>query len=253
MHWPVASSSGHNSISYLPTWQAMSQLVKTSVAHPTPPTRRIGVSNFSPAQITALLPIAKPYAHQYETHPYLPQAGFLATHKTLGIHVTAYSPLGNANPIYTSARKGDAASAVPPLLQNPVVEGIAKARHCTPAQVALRWGIGRGVSVIPKSAHKERIEENWEALGCDLKEDDYEALEALPVKRFNNPGDGWGVPLYGGLEDSSANVDGEQVREEVLEKANAPGLWSRVGEVVEGLGMRGVVDRALGRMQRAEL
>lgn len=250
MHWPVASQDGKNSITYLPTWQAMSHLTKPapSPGNPNPShalARHVGVSNFSPAELTTLLPIHKPYAHQYETHPYLPQAVFLKTHKTLGIHVTAYSPLGNANPIYTSYRKGLSAEAVPPLLQNPVVEGIARERHCTPAQVALRWGIGRGTSVIPKSAHKERIEENWESVGCNLKDSDYEALEALPVKRFNNPSKGWGVPLYGGLEDSEAGVVGGAVQ-----TTDVKGWMSRVASA---LGLEGTIERALGRMQRVEL
>lgn len=212
MHWPVASSNGHNSISYIDTWRAMSLLTKPvpSPGNPTPAhpvVRYIGVSNFSPKQIESIMDIAKPYAHQYESHPYLPQKDFLAWHKKHGVHVTAYSPLGNANPTYTTWKKSVSAAAVPPLLENPVIVAIAMERGCTPAQVALRWGMGRGTSVIPKSAHKERIEENWAALECKLDEDDWEALEALPIKRFNNPSKGWGVKLYGGLEDAEEGDD----------------------------------------------
>lgn len=211
MHWPVASANGRNIISYKSTWHAMSLLTKPvpSPGNPEPShplVRHIGVSNFSPKQIESLLEIAKPYAHQYESHPYLPQKQFLEWHMKHGIHVTAYSPLGNANPTYTTWRKHVSAAAVPPLLSNPVIVAIAAERGCTPAQVALRWGTGRGTSVIPKSAHRERIEENWASLGCKLDEDDWETLEALPVKRFNDPSRGWGVPLYEGLEDAG---DGE--------------------------------------------
>lgn len=187
--------------------------------------RHIGVSNFSPTQLTALLashPRNKPYAHQLETHPYLPQDGFLATHKTLGIHVTAYSPLGNMNPTYTSWRKERAAEAVPPLLDNDIVKSIAEDRDCTPAQVALAWGMKRGTSVIPKSKHEDRIIENYETVEkCRLEKSDFKRLEELPVKRFNNPSKAWGVPLYDGLQDSASIVaedakKGKQCSEKVL-------------------------------------
>ena len=166
-------------------------------------TRYIGVSNFSPSQILAILPIAKPYAHQYETHPYLPQTDFLAFHKTHGIHVTAYSPLGNQNPIYTSWRKDFYAEHLPTLLENPVVTEVAEKRGCTPAQVVLKWGMLRGTSVIPKSKHADRIAENWKSVGCEIQPADRAMLISMARKRFNNPSNSWGVRLYQGLQDST--------------------------------------------------
>lgn len=239
MHWPVASTpKKRNHISYLPTWRAMSLLSKPAPApgNPSPKalTRHIGVSNFSPAQLAAILPIHKPYAHQLETHPYLPQDKFLKQQKNHGIHVTAYSPLANANPTYTAWRKAVSAAAVPPLLKNPLIVALAEKRRCTPAQVALRWGMGRGTSVIPKSQHQDRIEENWASVGCNLEEGDWEDLKGLPVKRFNNPSKGWGVPLYEGLQD--AGVEGWGV-----------GLWRVVGAYAGGLRewMGGMMGREL--------
>ena len=63
----------------------------------------------------------------------------------------------------------------------------------------------RGTSVIPKSQHAVRIEENFASKKCKLEEEDYVTIEKLGkkyLKRFNNPSEGWGVPLYQGLEDA---------------------------------------------------
>ena len=56
--------------------------------------------------------------------------------------------------------------------------------------------------MIPKSAHVERMEENFTAEKCGLEEEDREELAGLPVKRFNNPSKSWGVRLFEGLQDS---------------------------------------------------
>ena len=155
---------------------------------PTTQVRHIGVSNFSPSQLITLLkatPRHPPYAHQMELHPYLPQTDFLNWHAGHGIHVTAYSPLGNTNPTYGSSRKQNAAMAVPPLLESPLLEQIAAKIECSPAQTALAWGMQRGSSVIPKSVHQGRMQENFDSGGCKLSSADVTALETeLPVKRF---------------------------------------------------------------------
>lgn len=118
---------------------------------------------------------------------------------TLGIHVTAYSPLGNSNPTYKPGEDDFV-----PLLKNKVINKIAEERGCTVAQVALKWGLLRRTSVIPKSGHIERIEEDFEATKCDFKPEDIFTLsKELPVKRFNNPSDSWKVPLFDGLEGTS--------------------------------------------------
>lgn len=202
MHWPVAStSSGDNKIYYVETWRAMTQLVQSGK------TRHIGVSNFSPHQLETLLNSTThpPAVHQMELHPYLQQSDWIAFHQSHGIHVTAYSPLAGTNPTYDKKAAQQASSLPPALLDNKAMKEIAEARDCTVAQVALAWGISRGTSVIPKSAHAARIDENFESTECKLKDEDYKAIAGLGKEythRYNNPSKGWGLHLYEGLEDS---------------------------------------------------
>lgn len=194
MHWPVASTSHGNEIYYVDTWKAMVQLVQSGK------TRHIGISNFAPAQLETLLNSTthKPSVHQMEMHPYLQQNDWLAYHQVHGIHVTAYSPLAGTNPTYDGRSK-------PPvqLLNNKAIKKIAKKRGCTAAQVALAWGQSRGTSVIPKSSHAGRIEENFGSKKCELEDADYKVIAELGEEdtfRYNNPSKGWGVKLYDGLE-----------------------------------------------------
>lgn len=165
--------------------------------------RQIGISNFSPHQLHHLISTSthKPSVHQFETHPYLQQTEWVKLHQDHGINVTAYSPLANLNPTYGSP--GKSKDTPPSLLENKEISEIAEKRGCTNAQVALKWGMWRGTSVIPKSSHASRIQENFDALECDLEEEDYEVIREVGktyLKRFNNPSEGWGVPLYKGLD-----------------------------------------------------
>ena len=196
VHWPVASSDNGLEEDFIETWRAMTQLVQSGKA------RHIGVANFSPAQLQALVNSTShpPSVHQFETHPYLQQTEWIAYHKLHGIHVTAYSPFAGTNPIY-----GDPKHAPPHLLDNKAIQRIADDHDATPAQVALAWGLSRGTSIIPKSAHVDRISENFASSNITLDKEDYEILADLGEKfthRYNNPGKNWGLKLFDGLEDS---------------------------------------------------
>lgn len=148
-----------------------------------------------------------------ELHPYLEQEAWIAANQALGISVTAYSPLGNSNPTYHSFFRSPVSffsslwkikeKTPPPLLENEVLKDIAERRNCTPAQVALKWGMGRGTSVIPKSSHAEWIRENFESERCLLRVEDLVRLRGVGRKwltRFNNPSKNWGVELFEGLD-----------------------------------------------------
>jgi 2,5-diketo-D-gluconate reductase A len=79
-----------------------------------------------------------------------------------GVVLEAYSPLGTGRH-----------------LDDPTVRGIAARLGRTPAQVLLRWCVERGIPVIPKSTHRERIAENAQIFDFALAEEDVAALDAL--------------------------------------------------------------------------
>ena len=140
-------------------------------------THHIGVSNFPPIQLEALLnnTAHPPAAHQIDDlNPISPQTDWLAWHEAAGIHVTASAPLASSknSPHYNSAANL--------LLETSVLAKIARERHCSsPAQVALAWALRRGTSVVPSSGHREGISEHFAALECELPEEDALKVDAL--------------------------------------------------------------------------
>ncbi|KZT72355.1 Aldo/keto reductase [Daedalea quercina L-15889] len=158
--------------SLVETWQALIDLKKTGKV------KAIGVSNFTIEQIKGIAEATGvwPAANQIEAHPLLQQDELDAFSKEHGIHITAYSPLGN-NLV-----------GKPKLTDYPEVVAIAKRLNATPAQVLVAYGVYRGYSVIPKSVQKERIESNFKQV--TLTEEDYQELVALGKRdhvRFNIP------------------------------------------------------------------
>ncbi|CAJ1949459.1 unnamed protein product [Sphenostylis stenocarpa] len=165
IHWPTAMKKGSSGFEpenlmqpNIPnTWKAMEALFDSGKA------RAIGVSNFSTKKLADLLEIARvpPAVNQVECHPSWQQDKLKAFCKSKGVHLSGYSPLGSPG---TSSRKSD-------VLKNPVLNMIAEKLGKTPAQVALRWGIQMGHSVLPKSTNEARIKENFDVFGWSVPED----------------------------------------------------------------------------------
>uniref|UniRef100_A0A7S3QWV0 NADP-dependent oxidoreductase domain-containing protein n=1 Tax=Dunaliella tertiolecta TaxID=3047 RepID=A0A7S3QWV0_DUNTE len=153
-------------------WRIMESLHDKGLA------RSIGVSNFSNKKLQGILEQCrvKPHVHQVEAHPNLRNDELLQFNKAQGIHVTAYSPLGTPD----SAEMMKRTPEQPIPLQDPVVLEVAKKMNKTPAQVLLRYGIQRGMSVVPKSVHPERIKENTDIFNWSLSEEDFKALHTRP-------------------------------------------------------------------------
>lgn len=204
MHWPSPFARGDKlrpvlndkivpgDTDFVDTYRAMEKLVAKGKC------RAIGVSNFSKAELERLLGEVSivPAVHQLELHPYLAQPEFLAWHKSKGIHVTAYSPFGNANEIY------DRGKNMGKLIDDPVLAAIGRSKYGgkNGAQVALAWGIARGVSVIPKSKTPSRIKANFEG-DFKLDPEDVEKIDALDRKlRFNDPSKSFGWEFYTDLD-----------------------------------------------------
>lgn len=217
MHWPVAfvPNKGPRNIidqdtSLTATWRAMEDLVTANL------TRHIGVSNFSPRQLDAVLKVCKtcPFAHEFETHPYLQQRDFVQWHADHDITVIAYSPLANLNPTYNGTH-----TALPPITEDPFWKELAANKSVTVPQAVLGWGVQRGTVVIPKSTHEKRIVENWGARKVKFsKEEMLRVAEQDRRARFNDPSKSWGVELFEGLDGGRNRflVDGQVEVEEEL-------------------------------------
>jgi len=151
LHWPVPGKR-------LDSWRALERL------HAEGRARAIGVSNFMPHHLRELLASCReaPSVNQVELSPFLQQRELRTLCEAQGIVVAAYSPLTKG------AR-----------LAHPVLVRIARATGHTPAQVLLRWGIQKGLVVLPKSTQVARLAENLAALDIALAADDMAALDAL--------------------------------------------------------------------------
>ncbi|WVZ98829.1 hypothetical protein U9M48_044207 [Paspalum notatum var. saurae] len=129
------------------TWEAMEKLYDSGRA------RAIGVSNFSCKKLEDLLAIARvpPAVNQVECHPVWQQHRLRKLCQSNGIHLSAYAPLGSP---------GSPGNDGPDVLGHPTVTSIASELQRSPAQVALRWGIQMGQSVLPKSDSEAWTREN---------------------------------------------------------------------------------------------
>jgi diketogulonate reductase-like aldo/keto reductase len=105
-----------------------------------------------------------PAVNQIECYPYLTQDATIAYCKDKGIYPEAWGPLG--------AGQSD-------ILTNPLIAEIAYSYKRTPAQVALRWNLQRGVIVIPKSVHRDRQIENLAITNFELTNLEMEQINAL--------------------------------------------------------------------------
>ncbi|GAB4392733.1 MAG: aldo/keto reductase [Gammaproteobacteria bacterium] len=184
IHWPVAFKAAvgldrpqrgedYVALEQIPltaTWQALEALVDKGLV------KNIGVSNFSISKLKTILAIAKhqPAVNQVESHPYLPQTELLTFCQQHNIVMTAYSPLGSGGRD-AAFKKPDE----PSVLNDTTIHAIAKSHAVTPAQVLLAWQIARGVVVIPKSVHPERIQQNLAAIKVKLTKDDMEQIDYI--------------------------------------------------------------------------
>jgi len=125
--------------------------------------RDVGVSNYSLPEIDDLTKASgqAPAVNQIDWGPTLYDGRVLAGHEERSIAVEAYSSLKNTN------------------LDSPALTKIASAHGVTPAQVVLRWHLEHDVTVIPKSAHRDRIAANFDLLGFSLTPDEVAAIDEM--------------------------------------------------------------------------
>lgn len=127
--------------------------------------KAIGVANFYPAVLMNLCENVKviPAVNQVELHPFFVQAAALENMKAYGVHPQAWGPLAEGkHGIFT----------------DPELTEIGKKYGKSAAQVVLRWNVQRGVSVIPKSVHVERMEQNIDIWDFTLTDEEMEKTAA---------------------------------------------------------------------------
>ena len=138
---------------YYGSWRAMEELYRAGKV------RAIGVCNFLPDRLLDLCCNVeiRPQVDQIERHPHYQREEDLRFMKEMGVQPEAWAP-------FAEGLKG--------MFDEPVLLEIAKKHKKTPAQVILRWNVQQGVIVIPKSVHRNRMEENMDIWDFELDAED---------------------------------------------------------------------------------
>jgi diketogulonate reductase-like aldo/keto reductase len=150
IHWPQGGPTW--------AWEGMQR------AHEAGYARSIGVSNFGASDLDAVFAVADspPVLDQVQFSPFEFRRGLLEACERHDVALQAYSPLGTGRH-----------------LRDREVGRIADRLGRTPAQVLIRWSLQRGVVVLPKSTHRERIEQNAQVFDFELSDDDMAVLDGL--------------------------------------------------------------------------
>jgi 2,5-diketo-D-gluconate reductase A len=145
------------------SWRGMEELYREGRI------RAIGVANFQPDRIMDLIMHHKviPAVDQIETHPFCQQIETQKFLKANNVQIQAWAQFAEGkNNIF----------------KNELLLSLAEKHGKSVAQVILRWLIQRGVVVIPKSVHKERIIENFNISDFELSREDMDEIATLDRK-----------------------------------------------------------------------
>nr|XP_048316653.1 aldo-keto reductase family 1 member C18 isoform X3 [Myodes glareolus] len=184
IHFPVSLKPGDNllpqdehgnlildKVDLCATWEAMEKCKDAGLA------KSIGVSNFNRRLLEMILNKPglkyKPVCNQVECHPYLNQNKLLDYCKMNDIVLVAYGALGTQR--YKNCTNED----TPVLLEDPVLCAMAKKYKRTPALIALRYQLQRGIVVLAKSFNEEHIRENMQVFDFQLASDHMKILDGL--------------------------------------------------------------------------
>ena len=158
---------------YIGAWRAMEEAYQAGTL------RAIGVCNFHAARLLDFCEsvAVTPAVNQIEIHPFFHQKETMKIMGDYGVIPEAWGP-------FAEGQFG--------IFTHPVLTEIGQAHGKTAAQVALRWNIQRGVVVIPKTVHKERMEQNMDIWDFALTWEEMEKIAALDLGHssivdHNNP------------------------------------------------------------------
>ena len=158
IHWPADGRQQ--------AWDDLQEIYASGRA------KAIGVSNFQKHHIDELLANSDvlPAVDQIESSPQFTNHELIGQLRSKGIVAEAWSPLGGTG--------GN-------LLGSPVLTEIGAKYGKSAAQVVIRWHIQRGVVVLPKSTHAERIKQNFDVFDFNLTSEDMAAITALNTGKRN--------------------------------------------------------------------
>ncbi len=147
---------------YIGAYKAMEEAYKEGKI------KAIGVCNFYPARLADLCETVDviPAVNQVELHTFFQQADALELMKEYGVIPEAWGP-------FAEGKYG--------IFTNPVLTEIGEKYGKSAAQVALRWNVQRGVVIIPKSVHKDRMEQNIDIWDFELTEDEMKKIADLDM------------------------------------------------------------------------
>lgn len=140
------------------TWKAMEKLYEEGRI------RAIGISNFRPYHIEALLKTANimPHVNQMCLNPAMHNAETVEYSEKMGMLMEAYSPLGTGK-----------------LINHELIAQIAAAHGKSTAQVCIRWNLQKGYLPLPKSVTAERIRSNTDVFDFSLSDEEMAKLDSL--------------------------------------------------------------------------
>lgn len=145
---------------YTSAWRGLEKLYKEGKV------KSIGMANCYPHVLADLCETfeIKPMINQVEMHPFFQQQLNLDTMREYGVIPEAWAPFNEGNRNFFT---------------NPILTEIGRQYGKTAAQAALRWNIQRGVVVIPKTVHEDRMKQNFDVFDFTLSQGDMEQIEAM--------------------------------------------------------------------------
>ncbi|XP_075711912.1 aldo-keto reductase family 1 member C1-like [Rhinoderma darwinii] len=153
------------------TWKALEACKDAGLV------RSIGVSNFNRSQLELILNMPglkyKPVCDQVECHIFLNQSKLLKFCKSQDIVLVGYSVLGSSRVENWIDQNS------PQVLEDPVLNTVAKKLKRSPAQVAMRYLLQRGIVVLAKSFNPERIKQNFQVFDFELSDEDVLTLDGV--------------------------------------------------------------------------
>jgi 2,5-diketo-D-gluconate reductase A len=154
IHWPLPQRG-----QFISTWHSFEKLVQAGKV------RSIGVSNFKPAHLDALLAAAaiRPVANQIQLDPRITRPEHVAYDRAHEIVTVAWSPLGQGKD----------------LLNTSLLATIGAKYGKTPAQIVLRWNIELGIAAVPRSSNPARLAQNLDIFDFALSAAEIAAISAL--------------------------------------------------------------------------